>query len=108
MRPAPLFADACQLYIWLHGRLAGAGDPLARALLEQSLGLTEALVLALKGRDREHNIDRADERLIVLRVWLRLAAEVGQCSEGQLLHALELTDRIGRQLGGWQRSMGAV
>jgi len=108
MKPAPLFHDAFQLYTWLHGRFAASSDPLARSLLDLALGLLDALTLALKGRDRELHLDRADEQLILLRVRLRLAAALGLCSEPQLLHALGSADAIGRQLGGWHRSLEAL
>lgn len=108
MKPAPLFADAFRLYTWLHGHFAGSPDPLARAIVEQALALLEALTLALKGRERDLQIDRADELLLLLRVRLRLAAALGLLTQAQLLHALEGTDGLGRQLGGWQQSLEAL
>jgi hypothetical protein len=35
---------------------------------------------------------------------LRLAGAIGLLDEQQVLFALEYADRIGRQLGGWQRA----
>lgn len=51
---------------------------------------------------RELYLEDADERLLVLRVHLRLAAAAGYLREEQILHSLTLADRVGRQLGGWK------
>ena len=50
-------------------------------------------------------LEEVDERLITLRLQLRLANTTGLLNEDQFLFALQAADRIGRQLGGWQRSM---
>ena len=50
-------------------------------------------------------LEEVDERLITLRLHLRLANTTGLLNEDQFLFALQAADRIGRQLGGWQRSM---
>ena len=103
--PTPLFADAFSLCEWLLQHLEREPGVLPKDLCDNSLKLLAAITLALKGRLREERIEEADERLIVLRVQLRLAATTGLFSERQVLYALECTDRIGRQLGGWQRSL---
>ena len=63
------------------------------------------MVLALKDRDRDTQIDLADEQLIRLRVLLRLAVDTGRLSDRQYGFALDKVDAIGRQLGGWARSL---
>lgn len=103
--PAPLFVDAFALAEWLLGRLGADERVLARSLAEHALALLSAIVLALRGRRREEQLDDADERLLVLRTQLRLAAALAMLSEDQLLHALALADRVGRQLGGWQKQL---
>lgn len=65
----------------------------------------EHVVLALEGIDRLDHIDDADAQLILLRTQLRLAAATDHMTEAQMLHALTIADRMGRQLGGWQRSL---
>lgn len=106
--PAPIYVDACALCEWLLGHFDQDERVLARALVSNVLLLLESVTLALKGRRREENIERADERLIVLRTQLRLAGSAGYLDDRQLIHVLERADGIGRQLGGWLRSLGPV
>ena len=106
--PAPLYTDAFSLCEWLLGRFGEDPRLLPQSLCSNGLALLEAVTLALKGRRREDQIDVADERLISLRTQIRLAAAVGCLTEAQALHALERADVIGRQLGGWMRSLGPV
>ncbi len=108
MKQAPLFADTFSLCEWLLRHLDRETSVLARALCDDALRILEAVVLALKGWSRPERIAEADECLIVLRVHLRLAGATGLLAEPQLLFALECADRIGRQLGGWQRSLAAA
>ena len=103
--PAPLYTDAFQLSAWLLQHLDSDPRVLARAICQRALRLLAMITLALKDRDRLASLDSADENLIVLRVELRLAAAIGVFTEDQLLHALGYADCIGRQLGGWQRSL---
>lgn len=106
MKQAPLFADTFSLCEWLLQHLDREASVLARALCENALKMLEAVVMALKGWSREDRIAEADERLVLLRMHLRLAGATGLLAESQQLFALECADRIGRQLGGWQRSLG--
>ena len=108
MKEAPLFVDASRLCAWVLERLGKRDEVLARRLCSTALDLLEHLTLALKRRDREDRIEAADEDLIVLRVELRLAAATELLSERQMLFALEQADAIGRQLGGWRRSLGPL
>lgn len=108
MKQAPLFVDAKRLCAWLLQNFDQCDSVLGRRIAATSLDLLRAVTLALKKRDREEQIERADEELIALRVELRLAEQVGLLDEDQLLYALEEADKIGRQLGGWRRSLGAI
>jgi hypothetical protein len=103
--PAPLFVDALALAEWLLGRLGADDRTLARSICTHALVLLSSIVLALRGRRRDEQLDNADEQLLVLRTELRLAVALALLTEDQLLHALQLADRIGRQLGGWQRQL---
>ena len=102
---APIFADTFSLCQWLLERLDGQPGVLSSAVCTNVLKLLEAIVLALKGRLRQERLEEVDERLITLRLHLRLANTTGLLNEDQFLFALQAADRIGRQLGGWQRSM---
>ena len=103
--PAPLFTDTFALATWLVERRGGSADVLPRRVLEVAVRLLEDVTAALKGRDRHERLSAADEGLLTLRTLLRLDAATGGLTEAQLLHALELADRIGRQIGGWQRHL---
>lgn len=105
---APLFVDAFALCEWLLLRLGSDERVLARALCSTALRLLEELTLALKNRDRDAHVEGADERLITLRVQVRLAGTTGHLNEAQVLHALARADDIGRQLGGWRRKLGPL
>jgi hypothetical protein len=105
---APLFVDALALSQWLIERFGAARGPLEDRLIGLALELLQILALALKDRDREARIERADELLIRLRALLRLAMECGRLTAPQYGHVLERVDAIGRQLGAWQRSLGAL
>ncbi len=106
--PAPLYVDAMALAEWLLRRLGGDDDELAQRICRTSFDLAEAVTLALKGRRRDEQLEQADELLLRLRVQLRLAEKTERLSERRSLHALERADGIGRQLGGWLRSLGPV
>jgi Mor family transcriptional regulator len=105
MKQAPLFVDTFSLCQWLLQHLDREPSVLSRNLCETALQLLEAVTLALKGRLREERIEAADERLITLRMQLRLAGATGLLSEPQMLFALECADRIGWQIGGWQQTL---
>ena len=105
---APLFTDAFALCEWLLGRFGEDTRELPRALCRRGFVLLQVISLALRQRDRDDCIDRADEELIGLRNELRLAAAVGYLSDAQTIHALERADAIGRQLGGWLRALGPM
>ncbi len=106
--PAPLYVDTFALCEWLLGRFGEDSRVLPRAICAGALELLDAVVLALKSRRRDEQVEVADERLISLRTRLRLAASAGYLSESQMIHALERADVIGRQLGGWMRALGPV
>lgn len=107
-QPAPVLVDTLQFAAWLEGRFGADPRELARSLCRRVLTLLDAVVLALKDRDRDGRLAEADETLICLRLQLRLAATCGLLSDAQATHALGFADRIGRQLGGWIRQRSGV
>ncbi len=106
--PAPLYVDTFDLCVWLLARFRDGNGTLEKDIRETALALLKNITLALKGRRRDENVDLADEHLIWLRAGLRLAGAGGQLSGSQLLYALERADAIGRQLGGWIKSLEAI
>jgi hypothetical protein len=102
LKEAPLFAQALNLSQWLLTNLAGP-SPLTPRIHAHALDLLERIVLALKGFDRDDQIDQADRAATLLRVHLRLALELGQLDDQRYLFLAGELDGIGRQIGGWQR-----
>lgn len=104
--PAPIRADVEALVLWILGHFDEASDALGRALTTEVLGLLRAIGIALRQPDRFEQLDTADDHLIALRDILRVAEARRRIDERQLVHGLELADQIGRQLGGWIKSLG--
>ena len=103
--PAPLFVHGFDLAAWMLGHFNEQSDTLSRELCTKSLALLDLVTLALQDRERELCLTDADEMLIRLRLRLRLAEQLGRLDERQLMHALGLVDSVGRQIGGWQKSL---
>ena len=103
---APIFTTAWDLCVWVVRKArAEPHDPLARALCTEALRLLDAVTLAVKNIDRETALLEADVILVRLRLRLRLAAETGLFDERQAQYALGLSDDIGRQIGGWKKTL---
>jgi hypothetical protein len=105
---APLFSAAWDLSTWVLKQLGADPSVLAAALCTESLHLIDTVVLSLKDIDRVGNLAAADLCLVRLRLRVRLAAETGLLTERQGLFLLRQTDDIGRQLGGWLKSLDAA
>ena len=117
-REMPIFTRTYDLLTWL---LPITNDfprahrhTVTRRLLDAAFDLRERLEEAnlRRGSARRRQLNRADEALARLRLYLRLAARWGWLSGGQYQHASTMTVEIGRLLGGWQkvtvRSAGAA
>ena len=101
-KEAPLFVQCMAIAKWLFENLRGP-TVLVEAVQRDALRLLDDVVLALANIDRDENILRADEAATLLRVHLRLAADLGALEERQLVFVTGELDGIGRQIGGWQR-----
>jgi len=102
---APVYVDSYDLAAWLLGHLDVQASTLARDTCRLALVLLDQIVLALKNRDRWERLEQADETIIRLRQRIRLAHDAGFFDDRQALHALGRCDSVGRQIGGWQRSL---
>lgn len=106
----PIFTRSFDLLAWLlqvsnhlprshrHGftrRLQDAAFDLRERLEEANLR---------RGNERRVELQRADEALARVRVYLRLASRLGWISSGQYGHGAALIAEIGRLLGGWQKA----
>jgi len=76
-----------------------------RRLLDAAFDLRERLEEAnhRRGRARLERLNRADEALDRVRVYLRLAVRWNWLSAGQYRHVAEMVTEIGRLLGGWKK-----
>lgn len=104
MREAPLYVHAHDLARWVLANVGGDGA-LTRRLHEGALALLDAVVLALKGDEREVRLTEADDANALLRVHVRLARELGLVDDRRLLFLTRELDSIGRQIGGWLRRL---
>jgi len=77
-----------------------------RRLLDAAFDLRERLEEAhlRRGPDRMASLQRADEALARLRVYLRLAVRWQWLNDGQYQHVARMTAEVGRLLGGWQKA----
>lgn len=76
-------------------------------LLNAAFDLREHLEAAnhRMGKERLAYLNRADEALDRVRLYLRLAARWEWLSAGQYRHAAQMTGEIGRLLGGWKKTV---
>ncbi len=77
-----------------------------KRMLDCAFDLRERLEEAnlRRGRGRLEGLQRADEALARLRVYMRLAERWKWINEGQYGHVSQMTTEIGRLLGGWRRA----
>jgi hypothetical protein len=109
----PIFTRTFDLLGWLlqvshHFPRAHRHD-FTKRLLDAAFELREYLEEAnlRRGEARRERLVRADEALAKLRLYLRLASQLGWLSAAQHGHAAELLTEIGRLLGGWQKASHA-
>jgi hypothetical protein len=105
--PAPLYEQTLAFAAALEGALLGedAHAGLAAALLQAVIALVDRIALAVAGIDRARNLAAADAALCTLRARIDLARRCGLWDDPLHLAAAEQTEAIGRQIGGWLRSL---
>lgn len=74
-------------------------------LLDAAFDLRERLEEAnhRQGKERSERLQRADESLARVRLYLRLAAKWEWLTANQYEHAARMVAEIGRLLGGWKK-----
>lgn len=79
-------------------------------LLNAALDFQESLFAANAQREhrRLHRLEDADAQLNTLRLYLRLAQQMGWLSLGQFEHASRMVAGLGKLLGGWIRQTRAA
>ena len=75
-------------------------------LLDAAFDLRERLEEAnlRQGAARRERLERADEALARVRLYLRLATKWGWQSQGQYAHSAAMVAEIGKLLGGWRKA----
>ncbi len=107
MKPSPvLLPDALALTEWILNQFEQSPGALAQRLSSNALIFSEAVVLLLDNPGRLEQLDIAEERLVSLRLGLRLAERLGQLRERQMLHALKLADRVHQHIEAWLDGLG--
>jgi hypothetical protein len=88
-------------------RLSNRRLPFTQRLLDAAFDLREHLEEAnlRRGAARRERLERADESLAKVRLYLRLAARWDWLSAGQYRHVSAMVAEIGRLLGGWQKTV---
>ena len=104
---APIYRDTQVLCaVLLEATDGGHGfAPLRHALTGGALRVQAAVVQALAGHDRRARVDEADAELSVLHARLALAHYLGVLDDDAFTGLVACAQRIGRQLGGWSRSL---
>jgi hypothetical protein len=107
----PIFSRTFDLLSWL----LPATNNFPRAhrhtfttrLLNAAFDLREHLEAAnaRRGQARLEHLDRADEALNALRLYLRLAVQWEWLTAGQYKHAAAMLTEIGKLLGGWRKTV---
>jgi hypothetical protein len=105
----PIFPRSFDLLAWLmratnHFPRAHRHD-FTRRLLDAAFDLRESLEQAnlRRGRARAERLASADEALARVRLYIRLANDLGWLNAGQYGHAARMLAEVGRLLGGWKK-----
>jgi len=109
----PIFTRSFDFLSWL---LPATNDfprahrhTFTRRLLDAAFDLRERLEEAnqRQRKARLERLEKADEALARVRLYLRLAARWSWLSEGQYEHVAKMVAEIGRLLGGWMKATKA-
>lgn len=107
----PIFNRTFDLLVWLlsvtnHFPRAQR-HIVTQRLLNTAFDLREQLEEAniRRGAERLHKLGEADASLAKVKLYLRLAKQMGWLSMGQYEHSAQMVVEIGRLLGGWQKTV---
>lgn len=108
MNESPIFSRTHDLLLWL--LRASRKFPrefrftLAQEVTKRGFDLQSALVSASLDRDnRAQHLVAADIALTNLRKTLLICHQLELLGSGSYRHVTEMTDEVGRLLGGWQK-----
>lgn len=107
LQQMPIFSKSYDMLVWLlqvtqHFPRANRHDYTKR-LLDAAFDFRECLEIAnlRRAAARREQLQKADEALARLRLYIRLAAKMGWLSAGQYAHVAKMQVEIGKLLGGW-------
>ncbi len=107
MNGSPIFRDTLAFCgVLLDGVENGASHArLRERLADGALRLLDDITLALAGFEQTERLHGADAELRTLRTHLLLAHEMEIVPEDLFLALAEQADAVGRQIGGWLKSL---
>lgn len=114
MPESPIFSRTYDFLLWLLPRAAKFPRhyrfTLAERVQRRALDFHETLISAglRRGPERAVRLHEADAQLAQLRHLLRLCADLGCLTLPQYEHAAALLTEIGKLLGGWRKTLGAI
>lgn len=109
LKESPLFVKTYDFLIWLGNHTSRFPKSerfrLAKRIEELCFDFYEKIIRAARNQDecRTH-LESADERLYLLKVYMRLAKDRGFSSPSQYQYASEKLIEIGKLLGGWLKT----
>ncbi len=105
----PIFAKSYDLLTWLvpatHAFPRANRHDFTHRLLSTAFDLRDHLEEAnlRRGAARLERLDRADEALAKLRVYVRMTAKWNWLTAGQYQHVAGMMFEVGKLLGGWRK-----
>ena len=105
---SPIFVDAFQVVLNIEKLSHREDGDLLNRVKCLSIDLLETLTLALKGFDCEQRLLQADETLVRFKLNVRLLIEAYPERRGFWLQISKQLVVIGKQLGGWQKSLNLL
>jgi hypothetical protein len=107
-RDAPLYVESHDLARWVLERTGAWSERstscLAKKVEDAACDLVSEVALASTFPvDRAHHLQEADAAVVRLRIFLRLARDVGIQSPGGVRYAAGRLRAIGRMIGGWRK-----
>jgi hypothetical protein len=114
MKQSPVFTKTYDLLLWLIPATAKwprtQRHLLTRRVQEAALNFQDLILRAglSPNEQKDPFLSEADIELARLRFYLRLCQDLHFLSMGQYEHVMRMVTEVGRLLGGWRKSLGAI
>jgi hypothetical protein len=107
-KQSPIFSKTYDFLLWLLNHTENFPKSerfrMAKRLEDTAFNFFEHLILAVRERDKHTTLQKADQELEKLRLYIRLSQGRGLTSQRQYQYAANSLVEIGKLLGGWQKS----